>query len=294
MVVDRAAGLGGELAEADDGIGADGAGVPVDGVRGERLGLTRPHDRRRHRTEGDAHRAGRPVDGETDAGDGDDHRVAHADLGVALPAVEQRDGHRGDQLARRQRGALDPDHELGDRHRPPAGGTDQLDLGVERGQHGQPVTGRRAGRQVAADGRRVADLRRPDGARRLGEGGEHRRQRVTAELGVRHAGAEAHRPGDGVVGPRAQLGDAPDGDDGLPPGQPTVRLVDRDHQVGAAGQHDGVRVLGERGDSFVQRHRCQHAHVGRLYKASRDDESGFFAIAQILATPMTNQRAPRG
>ncbi len=52
------------------------------------------------RPEGDAHRAARRVDGQAGPGDGDDHGVAHADLGVALPAVEQRHGHRDDQLAR--------------------------------------------------------------------------------------------------------------------------------------------------------------------------------------------------
>ena len=76
--------------------------------------------------------------------DGDHHRVAHADLGVALPAVEHRaPSTAGDQLAGLQRGALRTDHELGERDIAPPGERGQVHDGVERGEHGQPVAGRR-------------------------------------------------------------------------------------------------------------------------------------------------------
>ena len=150
--------------------------VPVDGAGGERLGLGGPHDRRRDRAEGEAHRPGRPVDGEAGAGDGDHHRVAHADLGVALPAVEHGHGDRGDQLARPQGRALDAGHELADRHRARAVGPERARRSASSAAStGQPVAGRRARGEVAADRRRVADLRRADRARRLGERRQQRR-----------------------------------------------------------------------------------------------------------------------
>ena len=116
MVVDRAGRLGGQRTGAIGVGGGDRSGRPVGGTGHERLGGTGAHDRRCDRPEAQAHRPVRPVDGETGAGDGDDHGVADADLGVALPPVEHRHGHGGDQLAGLQRRALDADHELGDRH----------------------------------------------------------------------------------------------------------------------------------------------------------------------------------
>ena len=80
--------------------------------RGVRFRVGGAHDRRGDRTEGEANRASRSVDGEAGAGDGDDHRVADADLGVALPAVEHRHRDGDDQLAGTQGRALDPGHEL--------------------------------------------------------------------------------------------------------------------------------------------------------------------------------------
>ena len=52
------------------------------------------------------------------------------------------------------------------------------------------------------------------------------------------------------------------------PGEAAVGLVDLDHQVGAAGQHERVGVVGERGEGVVQGPRGQHAHGRELYKTS--------------------------
>ena len=181
----------------------------------ERLGRRGPHDRRGDRPEGEAHRPGRLVDRQARPGDGDDHGVAHADLGVALPAVEQRHGDGREQLAAAQCRLLDADHELADRQLAHSVAADQLDGGVQGREHRQAVAGRRAGDDVAADRRRVADLRRTDGARRLGQGRHEAGERWGGQLGVGDGGAEAQRAGGPVEGPRAQLGDAVDAHDEL-------------------------------------------------------------------------------
>ena len=81
------------------------------------------------------------------------------------------------------------------------------------GEHRKAVTGRRARDDVAADRRRIADLRRTDRARRLGQrrddAGERGRQRAR-HRSRRRRGAGCRCP---VEGPRTQLRNAVDAHD---------------------------------------------------------------------------------
>ena len=77
--------------------------------------------------------------------------------------------HRGDQLVRRERVPLHAGDEVGERHAARAAHRRALDLGALDHERRQRVAGRRRGAEVAADRAAVADLRRADRARRLGE-----------------------------------------------------------------------------------------------------------------------------
>ena len=261
VVGDRAAGGGGEATELDHVVGADRAARPVEPLRRERLGLGRPDDRRGDRPEGEPHRTARPIDGQARPRDRDDHRVAHADLGVTLPAVEQRHGHGDDQLSGRERRLLDPDHELADRHRARARGRGDFDGGLERGEHGQAVAGRRARRQVPADRRGVADLRGPDRARRLGQRRQQPGERFGGQLGVGDAGADAQRPCGPVSVQARSSGTRLTDDHREIVADPAVGLVDLDHQVGAAGEHERVRMVAQRTDGVGNGSRDEHRHA---------------------------------
>ena len=266
VVVDRPGRGAGEPAELLGRGIVDGERVPVDRRRGVRLGLGGPDDGRGDRPEGEADRAGGSVDGQARPGDGDHHRVADADLGVSLPAVEHGHGHRGDQLVRSPGGALDPGHELADGELPPAGRALQLDHRVEGGKDRQTIAGGRAGGQVAPDRGGVADLRGSDRAGGLGERREQGGERGDLELGVGHAGSEADGPRRRIVGPAAQLGHPVDGDDRVALGEAVTGPVDLDHQVGAAGEDQGVGMVSQGGDGRVERPGNQHAHRPELYK----------------------------
>ena len=65
------------------------------------------------------------------------------------------------------------------------------------------VTGRRRSAEVAADRAAVANLRRTDRARRLGERGQHAAQLSVLDLGIGKAGAEPERAA--VAGEAAEL-----------------------------------------------------------------------------------------
>ena len=178
VVVDRAGGGRCQFGEATDGSVVEPAGGPVDVGGRERLRFVTAQDRRTDRTEGQPHRPARTIHHEARTRDRDHHRVADADLGIALPAVEHRDVDLGHELARLERRLLHPDHELGHRQRSTSGDRLDHDRCLERSEHRQPVAGRRARAEVAADRARLADLRRADRAARLGqcrhEGSERR------------------------------------------------------------------------------------------------------------------------
>ena len=90
-----------------------------------------------------------------------------------------------------------------DRHAPRAAHRRALDLRALDDERRQRVARRRRGREVAADRAAVADLRRADGARRLGERGQQLGQFRRHRLGVGQPGAEPQRAV--VARPAAQL-----------------------------------------------------------------------------------------
>ena len=82
-----------------------------------------------------------------------------------------------DQLVRLERVPLDADEELVERKRPLAAHARELDLGALDEQRRKRVARRRGRAEVAADRAAVADLRRADRARRLGQRGQLVRER---------------------------------------------------------------------------------------------------------------------
>ncbi len=108
------------------------------------------------------------------------------------------------------------------------------------------VAGGRGGREVAADRRAVADLRRPDRARGLGERPEPGELARDPREG--HAGADVD---DAVLAPpRRELLDAREVEQR---GRPRPAEVDLDHQVGAARDRHGLGVRGPRPSASVER-----------------------------------------
>ena len=101
---------------------------------------------------------------------------------------------------------------------------------------------------------------------------------VGFELGVGDTGPEADGAGGGVVRPAPQLRDPVDGDDRVAVGDTVASLVHLDHEVGPAGQDEGVGMLGQRGDGRVERPGNQHAHEPELYKPSRQPAIRGFAV----------------
>ena len=89
-------------------------------------------------------------------------------------AADGVDPHGGDQLVRLERVALHAGDEVEQRDAAHAAHRRALDLRVVEHQRRQRVAGRRGGGEVAAERAAVANLRRADGARGLGE----RRQKL--------------------------------------------------------------------------------------------------------------------
>ncbi len=79
---------------------------------------------------------------------------------------------------------LTPTMNSRDRHRPHARRRQQRDSGVERGEHREAVARRRTRAEIAGERSGVADLRRPDGARRFGERRHERGDRLGQQLAV--------------------------------------------------------------------------------------------------------------
>ena len=153
---------------------------------------------------------------------------------------------------------------------------DEVDLGVEGGEHRQPVAGRRAGGEVAADRAGIADLRAADRARRLGQRRQHRRNgsrsisdHVTAapNVTVRAAGSNVHVDSSGTRVKRDHVGVA------VGPGKAAMALVDLDQQVGAARQQRRRGVGGELGDGLVEAAGNEHGHGPRLYSTRSPDSA---------------------
>ena len=114
----------------------------------------------------------------------------------------------------------------------------------------------RGGAEVAADRAAVADLRRADRARRLGERGKQLGELRLHRLGVRQAGGEA----DGAVlaRPALQLRDLGEVEDRLRPRPVEVEL---DEQVGAAGDRPRVGPLRLHAQGLVEGAGSDHLHA---------------------------------
>src|SRR5712692_10533761 len=137
--------------------------VRVEYRRGERFGMWRAEDRRTTRAEADADTPPGAVDDEREASDGDDHRVAGADLHERLRRTGVVPFRADDDLVRAADVLLRPGHELGEREAALAPLRAENDDRVERREHRQRVARGRARGDVAAQRSGVADLRGPNG-----------------------------------------------------------------------------------------------------------------------------------
>ena len=113
-----------------------------------------------------------------------------------------------------------------------------LHLGVLDEQRRQRVAGRRGGAEVAADRAAVADLRRADGARRLGQRGQRLGDGAVHRLRVGEAGAEDERAV--LPAEAAQLAHLVEVDQRR---RPRAVEVELDEDVGAALDEPGVGQL---------------------------------------------------
>ena len=255
LVVDRTGGLGDQACESVDGGFGRGTGVPFDGAIHEGLGLDGTHRHRSDRSQPDPHASTGTVHDEGQGRHRDDHGVAGADLEELLGPVEHGDPHRLDQLLGFEGVLLDARDEAvqgqlaGSARRP------EDDGGVEGGEHRQGVAGRRGRGEVAAEGASVADLRGADGSSGLGECGQEDRKFPAPHLRIGQSGPEhefiALQP------PTAQFVDPVDDHDVV---KSDLSTVDADHEIGAARQQQGVRVLGECCTGVVEGARDGHRH----------------------------------
>ena len=191
------------------------------------------------------------VDGEAGAADGDDHGVADTDLGVALPAVEQRHGDRRDQLAGPRAVRLTPvmNSPTGSARTPsgPAARRWRRARRAPAGRHrpastwrgcrrSSPRCGSAASRRCGPPGPAPAAARRAAGGD-LGVGARRRRGGRSPSPGRTTTPAARRR------GRRRRRSRRPPA---------ALGLVDLDHQVGAAGEHEGVGMRAERGHRVVE------------------------------------------
>ena len=177
VVVDRRLAAAASSPKRRDRVVGDGERGPSRRARSRTTPPRGTDDRRADGTEREPHRRRRAVDGEAGAGRGDHHRVAHADLGSS-PATRRATGTviaviSSPGLERRP---LDPDHELGDRHRATAS------------RRPVELDDRRRARRARADRRRPASTWR--GCRRA-----CRRSRICGDPTVRAASASAGSSG---------------------------------------------------------------------------------------------------
>ena len=137
--------------------------------------------------------------------DRDHHRVARADLHERLRLAARLDEHRDDQLVRLEGVPLHADEELLESDAAHAAHARELDLGVLDEERRERVAGGRGRPEVPADRPAVANLRRADRPRRLGQRRERLGELAAHRLRVGEAGAEPERPV--LARPAAQLGD---------------------------------------------------------------------------------------
>ena len=180
------------------------------------------------------------VERESDRDAGD---VVEAPLGDLVEGRDrrqrQRDAHRADQLAGTAHALPVAGEVVGQRDLALAVGVGEHHRRLQREQHRRAVTDGRAGAQVAAEGRTVAD--EPGGELRE----QLRQQRDVAVEAAFDLGERQGRPDLDVVGFDAQLpqfGQPVDGDHAIRPAGADVHL---DAPVGGAGDHHRVGPLAQ-------------------------------------------------
>ena len=192
--------------------------------------------------------------------DGDHHGVPRPDLHERLRRTARPHPDGRDQLVRFERVPLHTGDELLERQRAHAADRRAFDLGSLDLQRRQRVTGGRGGREVAAEGAAVADLRRADRPRRLGQRGQQLGELAGHRLGVGEPGAEAQRSV--LARPASQLLD-------LVQVQQRLRAspveVQRDHDVRPALDRQRAGVFGLQVQSIVERARREDVHGAELY-----------------------------
>ena len=150
------------------------------------------------------------VDDDRERADRDHHRVSGADLHEGLRGRRSASACTGrDELVRLERRPLHAEEELVERQGAHAADARELHLGALDEERRQRVAGRRGGAEVAAERAAVPDLRRADGARRLGERGQRapRAARAIASVYVSPAPRRSRSPPPTSRGaPRARRG----------------------------------------------------------------------------------------
>ena len=222
----------------------------------ERLGLRRPPRGGRGRADAGADGPAVGVQGAGERGDGDDHGVAGADLAELLRAGRRRHQDGGDELVGLQGVALHAGVELRGRDQPgAAGGGRHLDHRPGGQQRRVRVTGRGRRAEVAAHGAPDPDLRGAHGARGHRQPGQLRAELVDHPR-VGHAGAEPDPP---VVGaPLPQLGHPAEVEQRTGPAPVEVEV---DHDVGAAGDRQGIGAFRPQRQRLRPRRRLQEIHA---------------------------------
>ena len=169
-----------------------------------------------------------------------------------------RDLRRDDELVVGEGAPLDADEELGERDVARPANARDLDLRSLDQERRQRVARGRRGAEVPADRPAVADLRRPDGARGLGE-----RRAALGELahrlGVRQPGAEPERPV--LARPAAELVHLVQVEEHV---GPLPVEVEGHHDVGAALDRQASGCSALSAECLVERPRGEDVHADVL------------------------------
>ena len=148
---------------------------------------------------------------------------------------------RHDELAGVEHRTLGAGEEVGDGHQPPTVRACDLDRRPERDQDRQRVAGRGRRREVAADRRGVADLRRADRTRGVRERGNEVGDRIALELRERRGRADHDRRA--VDADSCERRHPSDGHD---PRERSASVVDLDHEIGSAREDRRIGIRGQR------------------------------------------------